>query len=297
MDKDKKIELEQLVQEVTENPVGDSANITRLLDIVAGNSEAAEIARELVSFKQLARSSVGCTVDDAFMQTSMQSTILAMEQQSKKIQRQHTPPYRLFWFSGVAATLLISFSLYMALRANSESESLRNRVEELSMKITPPETEPLETADLGRIWKEISKDSPGDSPWVLMANGTGKFGYVPVSSADEGQGSVKLLSCWLIDSEGEVLSHLKLLVPVGKNLNLEQMDAGMINDHHVQLATAISEGNVTVELKIKKDSEPRAGISGRTAIGQKPVEIGEFHLGDRLVKTFLQVSEMNDVEV
>ena len=299
MNEQERIHLESSIQDLQAGELGPGA-ISELLARVTGGSEACRVLSEMIELQSLSRRSFGFEVDDEVLRDGLVGTLEALRATdvapvSDKFRSRRTVRAMvrgIAWPARVAAAVLIGVCIYVAMVARNDSELMRQRLALMDRHISMPEVTATEVANLRQVWTEVSSGSEETRPWVFMSNGGGRFGYVPVRAVSGDSPDLILLRCAIVDADGKQTKQMNLLLPAGKVLKLDVMDAGRLTGSPVRIAVSASNEWAGMDLEVGTQSKGLVGVKGRARLGAEATEVGQFRLDGREMRVFLHATRI-----
>jgi hypothetical protein len=300
MNEQEKIHLENSIQDLQASELGPEAT-SELLGRIARDSEARQVLGEMIELQNLSRCSFDLEVDDEVMRHGLSGTLNALRktdvsQVSDKFRSRRTVRAMvrsIAWPARVAAAVLIGVCIYVAMAARNDSELMRRQLTIMDERISMPAVTAAEVADLRQVWSEVSSGSDSSRPWVFMSNGGGRFGYVPVRSVGGDRPELILLRCVIVGPDGERTKQMNLLLPAGKMLALDVMDAGSLVGSPVRISVSASKDWAGMDLEVGTQGKGIVGLKARARLGAEAAEVGQFRLNGREMKVFLHATRIN----
>jgi hypothetical protein len=300
MNEQERIQLERNIQDLQSGEFGPEAT-SELLGRIASDSEARQVLGEMIELQNLSRRSFGIEVDDEVMRHGLSGTLNALRKAdvspvSDKFRSRRTVRAMvrsIAWPARVAAAVLIGVCIYVAMVARNDSELMRRQLAIMDERISMPAVTAAEVADLRQVWSEVSSGSDSSRPWVFMSNGGGRFGYVPVRSVGGDRPELILLRCVIVGADGERTKQMNLLLPAGKVLALDVMDAGSLVGSPVRISVSASKDWAGMDLEVGTQGKGIVGLKARARLGAEAAEVGQFRLNGREMKVFLHATRIN----
>jgi hypothetical protein len=300
MNEQERIQFESSIQDLQAGELGPGAT-SELLARVAGDSEARSVLSEMIALQRVSRSSFGLEVTDEVMRDGLDRTLDALRVTNvtptgDKLRSRRTVRAMvrsIAWPARVAAAVLIGVCIYVAVMARNDSELMRQQLAIMDKRISMPAATAAEVANLRQVWSEVSSGSDSSRPWVFMSNGGGRFGYVPVRAVGGDRPELILLRCAIVGPDGERTKQMNLLLPAGKVLALDVMDAGRLVGSPVRISVSASEDWAGMDLEVGTQGQGVVGLKGRARLGAEAAEVGQFRLDGRDMKVFLHATRIS----
>jgi hypothetical protein len=194
-----------------------------------------------------------------------------------------------------AAVVMLAAGAWMAATAVRTQQRIEQRLARLEQAVTLPSLTEDELASFRTLWRQVAGTPPQEAPWILLAGGGGRFGYVPATAGGEAEASPLLVRCRLVGCDGEVHGTFNVLVPAGIRSPLV-LD-GVASLHHRPVACEIATrgGEAVVRVTVGGEEAGAAGVQGRVAAGQGPVEVGQFRINGCRVQVVCQALPLGGV--
>jgi len=286
------IELEEHIQDLLAGSLSQSET-PELLDHVAHDDEARQVLADVLAMQRSARASAGCDVGEDVIEGCLKKTLRAVKAVAVIDDGRHRKPSRphsrlmgsVGWLVGMAASVAMVVSIYVATLARQDSRLLRQQlagaVESRQLEIAAPSAE--EIGRMRQVWQQVSEGSGETRPWVLLSDGGGEFGYVPAAMGTSADGMV-LLRCVVVSSDGREQTQMNMLLPVRQPVNLTVPQACSLSGQPVTLTISAADDSAGVDINVGNGP---AGVAGRVQVG-KAAEIGQFDLNGKTMRVFLQ---------
>jgi hypothetical protein len=297
-----------------------------ILELIATDESARKALAEMMKCRQVARQAFGYEAVQAKIDASMADLAGSLKAasaksgpQPKRRARRRVVSLRwpgLFW--QVAAVVAIAVAIYLGVTGREETqatsreaakvaaEKLARKFAEVEMagyrrareEITEANAQALarqlvaaELAGYRKVWQEVASTEP-NSPWILLKDGDGRFEYLSAVAARPDARPL-VVRCLLVSSEGETLEKINLLLPAHRPVRLSLGEMGQIAGLPIRCDVATQQEWVSMDVKIGTDEARAVGVRGRVRTGEKISEVGQFRLGDRDMKMFLQAVSLN----
>jgi hypothetical protein len=190
----------------------------------------------------------------------------------------------------VAAAVVIASSIYAVWAIHQGGSSPRDLVrrpgEERppSMGLTQEELERYR-----EIWNQVAE---GGGTWVLLKEGSGQFGSFSTGSAQGQAGTVLLVQCRVVNSQGQLVYSADVLLPDEPALKVRLPEAGQLGGQRATLAVSAGPGGATVGLTVQNSSLVPVGVTGQAPLGDGR-EVGRFRLHEQDMRFFVRTQRLS----
>ena len=291
------MELEQQVHSLL-NGTLEAQLRGELLLRVAQDAEVRELFAEMLTFQSDCRETMGYSCADALITANMPRLHLALAETKPPAAtagpgRHYSFAHKAVWLGRIAALILLTVSVYVAMTAQFRSQSLETRLAGIQHELTAPAMALTtdEIKNFRQIWNQVAL---GNNTFVLVSNGGGEIGSI--ASRDEaitGSREVLLIQCHVLDSRGNLAYRTNLLVPGGVAKNLQVAQAGRIAGYPVSLDISQTGSLAQVGFCIRGDDRKRLwNLVGKTRVGSQTEEIGSFKMDGRNLRVFVKTQRM-----
>jgi hypothetical protein len=195
----------------------------------------------------------------------------------------------------LAASVVVAASLYVAISSHLQNRSMQTQLNQVLDSAALPKVTETEKAGYSRIWSEVAQTASGPTPWILLSNGGGEFGYLPSLSAGAGEERLLLVRCLVTAGDDGRVQTINLLVPARRNLRLSLPEIAHLAGQPVACDIAMGADSATVGLTVGTGSADAVGVRGRVGFGDRSVEIGEFLLGGKPMRIVVQAVPLGAV--
>lgn len=288
-----------------------------LLDRLSRGGEAGRLWRETIEMQSLARAACGLGAAEAAMEAARRALLetgctpgattspFAAAGNRAEGRLQTAPPRppavsgaapggrssrnRLMrWGLRAAALLLVVASAFVATTAYLASRRVEEQFARLGQALTMPQASRAELASYSEIWRQVDQGAAGSAPWVVLADGVGQFGYLPVAEAGAAPPRLLLLRCRLVTGDGRPLESFNVIVPVTGKTRLSLPDVGRLHGRPVRCEVAQADQATTFAVMVGGDAGDAVGLQGRASVGGGPVDLGQFSMNGGRVHVVLQ---------
>jgi hypothetical protein len=275
----------------------DSKETFEVLSLVARDEESRRLFGEMLEVQRAARAAVGLSAAGAVMHSSMKTVLESLPAGGPAPTVIHPAalaaggrrgrlPVR--WMLRAAAVLVVAASAYVAVTAYRTSQRIEDQLVAMGQALTMPQVSAGEVASYRNIWRHVAEGEADARPWILMSEGTGRFGYLPAASGAPSQNGLLLLRCRMVSPEGRLLETFNVIVPAGGRTRLSLPEAGRLN-HLPVLCEVASDGQVaTLGVEVGTSPTETAGVRGSVTVGEGPVDLGQFRLDEDKVHVLFQ---------
>ena len=184
--------------------------------------------------------------------------------------------------SRVAALVVIAAAIFVSVTVHRTARPAAT----LAAPVGMPTITREEVARLQTVWRELREDSGRSTPWLLLTNAAGEFGYISPAADGTVSGGLVLVRCVLIDQRGASVGTANLLVPAHGPVQLSVPEGIHAGGRTINYEAHVEGAWATVGLSV--GDTPVGGLRGRTPIGREPVEIGQFLLDGEPLRVVLQ---------
>ena len=273
-----------------------------LLAIIVRDGAARRALEELLELQDQARAAYGFDRADDAMRRSMRSlsdslhqppTVAPVRRQTNSGRRPMRSIWRTSSLMRIAAVVVVAVSLYVAVTAYRASDVIRSELARSLRHPTMPQLSERQLASYRMVWNELLDPTQRSRPWVLLRDGGGAFGYVSVAEDALPHGKLVLLRCALFDPGGKRVSEVNLLLPSRRGLTLSVPEAARAGSQSLHCDVWVRDGRAGIALTAGNGAAGGAGVRGRTGIGDKPIEIGQFMLDGETLRVMLQAVPFN----
>ena len=281
----------------------DSQETFEVLSLIARDEESRRLFSEMLEVQHAARAAVGLSAAGAEMHASMNTVLASLPTQAPAAPADlhplpavggHRGRLPIRWMLRVAAVLVVAASAYVAVTAYRTSQRIEQQLAQMNQTLTMPQVSAGEVASYREIWRHVAEGEADARPWVLMSEGTGRFGYLPTVSGAPSPNGLLLLRCRMVSPEGRLLETFNVIVPAGGRTRLSLPEAGRL-DHLPVLCEVTSDGEVAT-LGVEVGTSPTqaastgrmAGVRGSVTVGEGPVDLGQFRVSEDKVHVLFQ---------
>ncbi|MCY2930759.1 MAG: hypothetical protein NTV86_14935 [Planctomycetota bacterium] len=257
------------------------------LDRVATDESARRLLADMLDCRRRARQAFGYDGIEGKIAEGMSQVLSRLPRPAGTARPQRRR--MLGWPLATAASLLLAAGIGLwAMRQNAPAGPTIQTMQAAGPVI--PESTPAQLARLRGLWGAIAS---GDSAtWILVRNGGDNFGQEPSSGAPAEGGAVSV-RCVFAGSDGTILDDFQILVPASTVSPLAVGEAARLAGRPVVCDVSAGVGWVALHVKVDDKAGRPVGVQGTVKTGQGPVQIGEFRLGEREVKVFLQAIRLS----
>jgi anti-sigma factor RsiW len=277
------------------------AEMRRVLALVARDDGARRLLDEMLALERTVRAAYGYDRTEEKMKDSLASLLASLGAGGipaawDPAGAARRPAFRMRWVLGaLAASVVVAASLYVAISTHLLNRSMRGQLNPVLNSAALPKVTETEKAGYSRIWSEVAQAASGPTPWILLSNGGGEFGYLPSPSAGAGEERLLLVRCLVTPGDDGRVQTINLLVPARRNLRLSLPEIAHLAGQPVACDIAMYADSATVGLTVGKGSADAVGVRGRVGFGDRSVEIGEFLLGGRPMRIVVQAVPLGAV--
>ena len=296
METDERLDLERRLHALV---CGDTDERERaaLLARLAHDETARDVLAEMLRVQRGARAALGYERAEAALAGSMAEVVAEVSRPSAPAapgRRNRGRPWAV-WGLAAAAVVTLAAGAWMAATAVRTQQRIEQRLARLEQAVTLPSLTEEELASFRTLWRHVAGTLPQEAPWILLAGGGGRFGYVPATAGGEAEASPLLVRCRLVGCDGEVHGTFNVLVPAAIRSPLV-LD-GVASLHHRPVACEIATrgGEAVVRVTVGGEEAGAAGVQGRVAAGQGPVEVGQFRINGCRVQVVCQALPLGGV--
>lgn len=277
----------QILELIYGNP--DCNRRRQTLDLISHDEQARQYLRETLELQGAARTAAGTQFADELVSYNLPGLQLALSDKVKRadepVSGQASRYWRpmMLWSWRAAACLLIGVSLYLAATAHRKVEGMREQVPAF------PTVSQSELASYRQVWGQLADRTMSAAPWVLISDGRGEFGYLPVEPREASGGTFVLLRCFVVSTDGGIMDKMVMVLPVGKDMNLRLPTSGRLAGQPVRYEVASTAQQAWLSVSAGQEPSTASGIRGSVSVGQEPTEIGQFQLSGKNMRVFVQV--------
>lgn len=264
-----------------------------MLSLIACDAAARRALREALELQDQARAAYGLDRADEAMPRALRALADSLDNAKGHAPGRGRPESksRLVWRTSsllrIAAVAVVAVSIYVAVAAYRANQVIRSEFARSRQGPTMPQLAESQLAGYRMVWHEVLDPSRRSRPWVLLHDGGGTFGYVPAVESTFQYGKLVLLRCALFGPDGKSVSEVNLLLPARQALTLSVPEAARAGSQPLHCDVWVRDGRAGIALTAGNGAAGGAGVRGRTGIGDKPIEIGQFVLDGETLRVML----------
>jgi hypothetical protein len=194
MEREPRLELERRIHALLCDDLGADEKREVLLQI-ARDGEARDLLEEMLALERTVRAACGYDAAQRALAASMASVLSSLERQQPAAHGRRRRA--LTWLARAAAVLVIA-SVTAAVTSYWADRVMQQRLTGLQKSVGMAQVSAAEIRSYRKVWQEVVDGRAGGVPWLLMSEGTGQFGYLPVTSDKGAGGRLVLMRCRLI---------------------------------------------------------------------------------------------------
>jgi hypothetical protein len=277
----------------------DESERLAVLNMLARNEAARDLLREMLDLQENSRRALGYGAADLRARDSLRE--VAGLGQAALPGRHGTVRPNSYVLRAAAAVAVLACA-GAAILTMAHRQELSRQIDMLSAQVAKHERslereasatsryamKPSELNAYRRLCHEITLPSDTGQPWVLLTNDGGRFEYVPGRDRSP---SYIALRCVVFEADAPPHT-VNLLMPAGPALRLKLADLGDIAGQTVHCTASVEGGSVVLDLSLGMDVPTAVGIRGQTRADGQMRSIGQFRVGDRDVRVFVQAVAM-----
>ena len=301
MNEEERIEIERRLQPLLGG--GEEASSRReVLRRIAGDDEARKVLADMLEDQADARAAFGYDGTDEAIRASWKKVKASLPvpsessgpgKASSALRRSGLRPRIVPWLSGIAATVVVAASLYVALTAGSGKRLLEERLAriEKSMAVPAMAVSETEMGEFRFLWNQVAQPS---NVWVLIRDGEGQFGSVSSAASPQGH-NVVLLQCRILDEAGRTVYVADLLMPDRKGMSFRLPRAGSVAGRPARMDIATAGDRTAISFSVGREAHPGAGVAGHARLGGDTREIGRFVLNNQMLRVYVRARRVQGI--